>query len=699
MLNWSTINTTAGNLSGTYLASNVVTSNLTSVGTITSGVWSGTAINDSKLETIVTPGKVNNSATSATSLRLASTIVARDGSGSFEANVITGTLSGTASSANKLTTSRKINEVSFDGSADITIAADANTLTGTTLASNVVASSLTSVGVISSGTWSGSVISSNKGGAGTVSGLLKANGSGVVSAAVAGSDYQVPLTAGTSFIAPNAAITAATKTKITYDAFGLVTAGADATTADIAPSTNRNYVTDAQAGVISNTSGTNSGDETSSTIRTKLGISTLSGSNTGDQTITLTGDVTGTGTGTFTSTLATSGVNAGSYGSSTAIPTFTVDAKGRLTVANTASIIADAGTLSGTTLKSTVTGSSLTSVGTITSGVWNGTTIGVGYGGTGTTTSTGTGSLVLATSPTLVTPVLGTPSSVTLTNGTGLPISTGVSGLGTGVATYLATPSSANLLAAMTDETGTGALVFANTPTLVNPIIGAATGTSLNLTGNLSAAAGTFSSTLSAGATTLASASITNNATVGGTLGVTGATTLAALTTSGAATISVTTNSTSTSTGALIVRGGVGIASDLKIGGTIEIDGGSPGAGKVLVSDAGGVASWSNAAGSTVVTNSTTYAITTAEAFVFYNGTAAAAFTIPAAAAGNAGKEITIKNKTGFGITITPATTGNIYIDRDNTAANTVSIGVEASNNWIKLVSDGTQWNVFRALF
>jgi hypothetical protein len=58
----------------------------------------------------------------------------------------------------------------------------------------------------------------------------------------------------------NAAITGATKTKITYDAKGLVTAGADATTADIADSLNKRYVTDAQATVIGNTSGTNTGD-------------------------------------------------------------------------------------------------------------------------------------------------------------------------------------------------------------------------------------------------------------------------------------------------------------------------------------------------------------------------------------------------------------------------------------------------------
>ncbi len=100
------------------------------------------------------------------------------------------------------------------------------------------------------------------------------------------------------------------------------------------------------------------------------------------------------------------------------------------------------------------------------------------------TDETGTGLLVFATSPTLITPILGTPTSGTLTNCTGLPVATGVSGLGTGVATFLATPSSANLAAALTDETGTGAAVFANTPTLVTPVIGAATGTSLSTTGN-----------------------------------------------------------------------------------------------------------------------------------------------------------------------------------------------------------------------
>ncbi len=93
--------------------------------------------------------------------------------------------------------------------------------------------------------------------------------------------------------------------------------------------------------------------------------------------------------------------------------------------------------------------------------------------------TTGSGNVVLATSPTLTTPVLGTPSSGTLSSCTGFPAGS-LSGLGAGVATFLATPSSANLAGAVTGETGSGALVFADTPTLVTPVLGAATATSIN---------------------------------------------------------------------------------------------------------------------------------------------------------------------------------------------------------------------------
>lgn len=108
---------------------------------------------------------------------------------------------------------------------------------------------------------------------------------------------------------------------------------------------------------------------------------------------------------------------------------------------------------------------------------------------------TGTGALVFANTPTLVTPALGTPGSGVLTSCTGLPVSSGISGLGANVATALATFSSANIAAACTDETGTNKLVFSDTPTLVTPVLGAATGTSVTITGDITTGSATLHKT------------------------------------------------------------------------------------------------------------------------------------------------------------------------------------------------------------
>ena len=118
--------------------------------------------------------------------------------------------------------------------------------------------------------------------------------------------------------------------------------------------------------------------------------------------------------------------------------------------------------LNSTTLGVGVTFSSLTTVGIITSGEWRGTSISNTYLAESTVSF---GGVELSLGGSDDTPAFN------LVNATGLPISTGVDGLATGIADFLATPSSANLASAVTDETGTGALVFASSPALDGEVV------------------------------------------------------------------------------------------------------------------------------------------------------------------------------------------------------------------------------------
>ena len=145
----------------------------------------------------------------------------------------------------------------------------------------------------------------------------------------------------------------------------------------------------------------------------------------------MSGDATASGAGAVT--FATVNANVGSFGSATQCVAHTVNAKGLITATSAVTCTPAVG--------------SITGMGT---GVI--TALGINAGTAGSIVVNGG--------------ALGTPSSGTLTNATGLPISTGVSGLAAGIATFLATPSSANLAAALTDETGSGASVFGTAPTI-----------------------------------------------------------------------------------------------------------------------------------------------------------------------------------------------------------------------------------------
>lgn len=154
----------------------------------------------------------------------------------------------------------------------------------------------------------------------------------------------------------------------------------------------------------------------------------------------LTGDVTANGPASAVATLATVNSTPGSFGSASAIPFFTVNGKGLITTISTTAIVAPAGTLSGGTLAPGVISSSLTTVGTLTTGVWNATPITAANGGTGLTSGTSGGVLAFTGSTTLASSGALTANAPVIGGGAGAAPS---SGTRSGNTTTFATSSGA----------------------------------------------------------------------------------------------------------------------------------------------------------------------------------------------------------------------------------------------------------------
>jgi uncharacterized protein YjbI with pentapeptide repeats len=411
--------------------------------------------------------------------------------------------------------------------------------------------------------------------------------------------------------------------------------------------------------------------------------------------------------------------------------------------------------------------------------------------------TTGTGDVVRATSPTLVTPALGTPTAINLTNATALPLTTGVTGVlpeangGTGSATK-------NFVDLTTNQTIDGVKTFSGTSTVVNQnltvnaagtsgqgiilsddgdivdnndgaatfrfgagikinsgnkSLGTATKISLTNTGHITAA-GTLSgsqltSTIATGtaplvvtsttpvanlsiggnaatATKLATARKINTVDFDGSADIT--VTAAAGTLTGTTLASNVVSSSLTSVGTIatgtwngttiaIANGGTGATtataafdalSPMTTAGDI-IYGGTSGTGTRLAKGmdgqvlvlASGVPKWSNNIGGGVLSKTDSYdilATDSANLLVFSGSATSKTIKLPSAVDVGAGREITIKNIASVSVSIT-ASAGKLISDSTTTSETSLSIGIEPSNNWIKAISDGTNWIILRALF
>lgn len=447
----------------------------------------------------------------SSSVSLGGTITTIAGLSSVTSTSFVGALTGNASSATVLQTGRSINGVSFNGSADITVTASAATLTGTTLNGTVVSSSLTSVGTIGTGVWQGTAVGVAYGGTGTTSGSITGTGALTFTAGGANSNVNLAPTgtgtvdAGskriTSVAEPTGPQDAATKAYVDNVAAGLHVHEA-------AHCATPNTLAVLSGGTVTYNNGTLG---VGATLTLSVGISTLDGHTlTNGDRILVKNEATTAHNGMYVRTSATVLTRAGDFDTALEMAggDFTFVENGTLynntgwvqteevaTVgtdpvlwqqfSGSGTFTAGAGlTLTGTTfdvvgtadritvnadsldIASTYVGqSTITTLGTVTTGTWNAGIIAGTYGGTGVNNNGKTITLGgnLTTSGSFTTTLTATGNTnVTLpTTGT-LATLTGIESLSNKTITGSSIGSSSPSTAAFTTLTASGAVTFTN---------------------------------------------------------------------------------------------------------------------------------------------------------------------------------------------------------------------------------------------